>query len=379
MVYGSGRNGQGGTPGPFVTAHAISQTGRFVAGQAFVSTYNSAAGNTIQNGTSQNWRPYVWESQVNDGAGQYTVLPTPWQTQSNTWRRRNGAAMDASADGQVIVGAQNQDTPSGSGPDPDGSRPLVWRWNAGTGSYDMSYLPNGSLPNGDFPGQPSITLSPNHPMHINPAGTIIVGPAVTNTGAFYVAKWVWNAGTSSWNAPITLGSNLTTPASWLPSTVTSCPNPPDRIFAAGMTDDGNTVVGTIRYRTCTGFIQGGWIWTPATGMTDWYDYLRTLGVAGLAPNYGPNGENGNPNLGQPKLGQPTAISGDGSAVVGFLDSQTADLRATPWIVTMAGAQTCVPPQITMQPLDTAKGTLIAPLSFDIERRCVGDQAPDFPV
>ncbi len=94
MVYGSGRNGQGGTPGAFVTAHAISQNGRFVVGQAFVSTYSTAAGNTIQNGTSQNWRPYVWESQVSDGAGQYTVLPTPWQTQSNTWRRRNGAAMD---------------------------------------------------------------------------------------------------------------------------------------------------------------------------------------------------------------------------------------------------------------------------------------------
>ncbi len=216
----------------------------------------------------------------------------------------------------------------------------------------MSYLHNGSLPNGDFPGQQSITLSLNHPMHINPAGTIIVGPAVTNAGAFYIAKWVWNAGTSSWNAPISLGSNVGAPASCLPAAVTSCPNPPDRIFATGMTDDGNTVVGTIRYRTCTGFIQGGWIWTPATGMTDWYDYLQTRGAPGLAANYGPSGEKGNPALGQPKLGQPAAISGDGSAIVGFLNSQTADLRATPWIVTMAGAQTCVPPQITMQPLDT---------------------------
>src|SRR5262249_13139657 len=154
---------------------------------------------------------------ANGGAGGYTVLSTPWRTSTNTWRRRIGAAFGVSADGQVIVGAQEPGWgPAGNGgPDPDGARPVVWRWNPGTSHYDMSFLPNGSLPNGDFPGQPSVSISgQGNPMHINPAGTVIVGPAVNNSGAGYIAKWVWNAGTSSWNAPVSLGS-ITVPASWL--------------------------------------------------------------------------------------------------------------------------------------------------------------------
>src|SRR5204862_3907445 len=62
MVYGSGRNGQGGTTrGAFVTANAISQSGRFVVGRAFISSYNSSAGNTITSPFLA--RPYIWDAQ----------------------------------------------------------------------------------------------------------------------------------------------------------------------------------------------------------------------------------------------------------------------------------------------------------------------------
>jgi hypothetical protein len=86
-------------------------------------------------------------------------------------------------------------------------------------------------------------------------------------------------------------------------------------------------------------------------MTDWYDYLLTRGTPGLAASFGPSGESGNPAIGQPSLGQPSGISGDGSAIVGVLSSQTPDLRSIPWIVAMAGGQACVAPRISTQPVD----------------------------
>jgi hypothetical protein len=160
---------------------------------------------------------------------------------------------------------------------------------------------------------------------MNAAGTIIVGRAtadqITTTlgtsgtgddivtgGTPFIGKWTWNAGTSSWDGPVSINVNNMAAASWLPGSVTSCGAPPS-ISVNGMSDDGRIVVGTATYSTCGSFMAGGWIWTDpsvaggtAGEIVDWYDYLVTLGVPGVTADYGPIGDNGDPTRGLPKLG-----------------------------------------------------------------------------
>src|SRR5262249_48659193 len=88
MGYGSSGSSstRGGT---FIEPNAVSPDGRFVVGLAYVGSYSGSAGTTISNNTFQ-WRPYVWDATANAGAGGFTILPTPFRTSSNTWRRRTG-------------------------------------------------------------------------------------------------------------------------------------------------------------------------------------------------------------------------------------------------------------------------------------------------
>jgi hypothetical protein len=348
MVYGSGSSG--GSSGSFLNPHGISATGRFTVGQGYISTYNSSAGTTISANSFQ-WRGWVWDADGNGGAGVMRVLPSPFRTSSNTWRRRTCTAYAVSADGTVIAGAQEHNVSTGAtSPDPDGSRPVVWTWNAGTNSYDMTYLPNGVNGSG-FPY--SISLSAGT-MHMNSAGTIIVSRAVDNSGNAFIGKWVWNAGTSSWDPPINLGSNLTSQASWLPGSVLSCGVPPT-LSPTGVSEDGSVVVGMATYSTCGSFMSGGFIWTAQDGiMYDWYDYLSALGTAGVAPGgfYGPIGDNGNTAAGLPRLGFPTGISADGQAVVGFQGGTQRIPGAVPWVVNLAGGTPCIGPTVTLNPSAT---------------------------
>jgi hypothetical protein len=343
MVYGSGSSG--GSSGTFIIPNAISQSGRFIVGFGYSSTYNNSSGTTIRSSTFQ-WRPWVWDADANGGMGAYTVLPTPFRTSSNTWRRRTGNAYAVSNDGLVIVGAQEHNVGTLPGADPDGGRPVVWRWNSGTSTYDMSYLPNGV----DAGGLNFTYNSTPGTYFINAAGTTIVGRAAENgTGNLYIAKWTWDEGTSTWSAPVNIGSNLTTQASWLPASVTGCGLPPT-LTPTGMSDDGNTIVGMAVYSTCSSFMSGGFIWTSASGtITDWYDYMVASGATGIMEYYGPIGDDGDPNRGLPKLGFPTSLSTDGSAVVGFQGGTQRIPGAPSWIVINSGGPGCVSPLMTINP------------------------------
>ena len=295
MVYGSGSSG--GPGGDFVSPLGISSNGRFVVGMAYTSSFTDESGQTIGSPIWQ-WCAYVWDSQANGGAGAYTILPAPMRTSWNTWRRRTAIATCVSDDGRVIVGGQEHNI--GSFPDsadPDGGRPAVWRWNQTAGTYDMSFLPMGIDTTTGFPWGTSFTGSS---FLMNSNGTTIVGPAADDTGNSIIAKWVWNAGSSSWSAPITICPVPLTPASWLPGAVTSCGLPPV-LRPTSMTADGNTVVGEAIYSTCSGFMSGGFIWDASDGITtDWYDYLVAAGTPGVTANYGPIGDEGDPSRGLPR-------------------------------------------------------------------------------
>ncbi|HYE61103.1 MAG TPA: immunoglobulin domain-containing protein [Phycisphaerales bacterium] len=338
MVYGSGSSGS--STGSFMTPHFISSTGRFVVGQAYISSYSNSSGNTISASTF-NWRPFVWDAQGAGGAGSFTVLPTPMRTSSNTWRRRTGTAYAVSSDGTVIVGAQEHNVSAAGAVDPDGGRLVVWRWDGS--AYTMSYLPNG-VDAGGFPITYSTTAGT---VLMNSAGTIIVARAADASG-MYLGRWTWNSATSSWSSPENLGSNLTTPASWLPGSVTSCAIPPN-LTPTGMSEDGQTIVGTAVYSTCGSFMSGGFIKVFDGPIQDWYDYLVAASTPGITENYGPIGDNGDPARGLPRLGYPTAISQDGNAVAGLQGGTLRIPGATPWLVQMTGGTACVAPTITQQP------------------------------
>jgi hypothetical protein len=341
MVYGSGSSGS--STGTFETPNAVSANGRYVVGLGYISSYSAAAGTAISDNTFT-WRAWIYDNQ----AGTFTVLPTPFRTTSSTWKHRTANPYAVSSDGTVIVGAQEHNASTSPGADPDGGRPVVWRWD-GSSTYVMSFLPNGTNASGQYY---TYSTTPGS-FAMNQAGTIIVGRAADSSGNLYIAKWVWNADTSSWNAPINLGSNLTTPASWLPIAVTSCGQPPALGANIAMSDDGNVVVGQAVYSTCGSFMSGGFIWTPNDGgvMQDWYDYLASQNTPGVTTNgfYGPTGDNGDMTKGLPVLGYPTAVSPDGSAVVGLQGGTQRIPNAPPWIVQLSGGTSCVPPSIALNP------------------------------
>ncbi len=139
MTFGIGSGGLDG--------EAISQNGRFVAGHGYISSYSTSTGNTITASVSR-WHPMVWDANTNTTR----VLPTAARTGSATWQPRKARAYAVSNDGSVVFGIQEHNSATTPTPDPDGGRPLVWRWNTGTNQYDMSYLPTGT---------PLIADSPN--------------------------------------------------------------------------------------------------------------------------------------------------------------------------------------------------------------------------
>ncbi|MFA6043873.1 MAG: hypothetical protein WC718_02710 [Phycisphaerales bacterium] len=345
-IFGSGSSGS--SSGTFLTPVAISPNGRYAAGQGYISAYNNAAGATIALSTFQ-FRPWVYDMQGNAGAGALQALSTPQRTSSNTWRRRNGGAFGVSNDGTVVVGWQEYNVGGTSTTaDPDVARPVVWNWNGS--SYVMSYLPMANNAAG-FPGSISASFGT---AHMNGAGTIIVGPAVDSASNSFIGKWVYNAGTQSWDMPINIGADLTTPASWLPGAVTTCGIPP-RLSATALSEDGNTVVGIAIYSTCGSFMSGGFIYrnNGESTVTDWYDYLVAQNTPRIVEDYGPIGDAGDPTRGLPKLGYPTAITQGGEAVVGLQGGTQRIPGAVPWIVQLSGGTGgCVPPFVTINPAST---------------------------
>lgn len=344
LAFGSSSGGGSGSN--FLSANSISSTGRFTVGLGYVCTYNNA-GTTVSANTFR-WRPWIWDAD----SGIMKILPTPLKTTAGqTALRRTGNAYAVSSDGLVIAGAQEHNSATSPSADPDGGRLVVWRWNASISDYEMTFLPNGVNASG-FPYTYSTTPSS---LDMNEAGTIIVCRAVDDNGNGFIGKWTWNSGTSSWDGPVNLGSNLATQASWLPGSVLSCGVPPNIGGSLAMSDDGNIVVGSAVYSTCGSFMTGGFIWTAADGIIeDWYDYNVAAGTPGCTPGgfFGPIGDNGDPTRGLPVLGNPTAISPDGSAIVGFQGGTQRIVGAPPWIWRASGGPACVAPTITLNPAAT---------------------------
>lgn len=339
MVFGSGS-------GTFMQANAISANGRFIVGRGYISTYNSSAGTTIS-ANSGHWRPFIWDAQANSGAGGFTILTTPMRTASGqTWRRRTGDAYCVSEDGTVVLGVQEHNIGAGANTnDPDGCRPIIWRWNSGTSQYDMTYLPDGTT-NG-FPYTAARTPGK---YAMNKAGTIIVGAAIQNdTGLSFLGKWLWNG--TSWDPPINLGSDLVAPPSWLP---TSVPNL-GLGDSVAMSDDGSVVVGQTRWPLEFTW-SSGFIWRASDNtVRDWYDYcVNELGMTDITTNYSPLDITGSPTpYGLPRLGFPTAVSPDGSAFVGYQGGTTIVIGAVPWML-MPDASTnlCAGPSVVTNPTAT---------------------------
>jgi hypothetical protein len=341
LVFGSGSSGQ--PNGNSISVHTISSTGRFMGGLAYVSTFNNA-GNAVS-ANSFRWRPFLWDADANAGAGAMIQLPTPQRSSSPTQMFRTGNVYDISSDGTVVLGAQEHSNSGGA----DSAAFAVWRLNPGTGQYDFSLLSGGNITS--TPGSAAM----------NDAGTLIVGRAVDANGNF-IAKWTWDAGTSTWTGPEEIGRNLYTPASWLPGSVTSCGLPPNLGGSLAMNEDASVIVGTAVYSTCGSFMSGGFIATNASGeyvLHDWYDYNAARGVPGVSVGgfFGPTGDNGDPTKGLPVLGFPSNISRDGTVIVGFQGGTQRIPGAPGWIMQETGGPACVAPSITTQP--TASTTFSA--------------------
>ncbi len=339
IAYGSSSNG--GTSGSFLTGNGISATGQFIVGLGYVCTYNNAG--TAVSANTFRWRPWLWDASANAGAGGMTILPTPFKTTAGqTNLRRTGNAYAVSSDGLVVAGATEHNVGATPGPDVDGGRLVVWRWDGA--NYVMSYLDTGF----DGSGFPKYISSTPSSMAMNSAGTIIAA-----RGPDGITKWVWNG--ISWGAPIVIGSNLTTPATWLPAAVTSCGVPPTIGGVICMSEDGNTIGGTAVYSTCGSFMTGGFIWHASDNLIqDWYDYNVALGTPGCATGgfFGPIGDLGDPSKGLPVLGNPIAISPDGSAIVGNQGGTQRIVGAPPWIWQASGGAGCTSAVITNNPVAT---------------------------
>ena len=319
MVYGPGASGSTiGFP------YDISPNGNFVVGRMYISSYSTSAGTAITTNNGQ-WRGLVWDRTNNTAR----ALPAPFRTVSGqTWRQRNVEAWDVSNDGNVVLGFQEHNTTGVAGPDPDGGRPLVYRWN-GT-AYTWSYLPGFINPS---TGQATTTAQSNGSYQMNSLGTIIVGIGFdwANGGNSMMARWDWNATTQTWDGPTKLFSALEQPVSWLPLAVTNC-NVPAQFFLSGMSDDASIVIGNARYSTCGSFMSAGFIYRSSTGTAvDFHDYLVSLNTPGIS-NWGPIGDNGDPTRGLPKLGTPIAISPDGTKMAGNVVGPQFIVGAQPWIL-----------------------------------------------
>ena len=310
-----GVTGSGVSSSSIHSPRDISATGAFIAGQANIAPNNSFR-----------FRPFVWSAAANAGAGESIVLPTSFDAANN--RFRDGRALAVSADGTVVVGGEEPNTSNG--------RPVVWRWNSGTSSYDVSFLPNGTNN-----GNPITGTVDN--FHINAAGTIILGRSAEfnvelNQVESYLTRWTWNAGTQTWGRDLfyNLSNVPVTISSWWNS---SCPIPPD-FTPLAMTDDGQTIVGILRYSTCGSFVRSSFIYTNGQ-MHDLYDYLATLGtdMTSFAP----------PSPGTPpRIGLAVDLSADGRYLVGY-GTLVQGSGGPGYIVDFQGQQGCVPPFLTAQP------------------------------
>jgi uncharacterized membrane protein len=218
-------------------------------------------------------------------------------------------ASGVNGDGSVVIG-------NDFNPDPDGSNTrlaAVWRRDAITGEYIETVLDtNVEFGNGEL-------------YDVNEAGNVLVGTSTdVLTGG---ARWNWN------------GSSYVRTA--IPEPVrpidVSAEAELRSIIPYGVSEDGNTIVGTVTWSA--GFFERyshAFIWTAADGSR----VLRDV-VAAANPDA--------PGLSQyPRLGAATSISADGTKIVGHGGDDPFAFFGKVWVLDMATSAP-TPPTIISTP------------------------------
>jgi uncharacterized membrane protein len=254
----------GNSSGTISTATNITADGRFIVGQGYIGSGGSGV------------RAFIYDavSGVTTNLGNYSGL-------SN----KSSSASDVSDDGTVVVG---WDTSSVTGL----RLPAVWTLAGGT--YTEQILTTSGNPSTDQ----------GEVFAINGAGAVIVGSA-PSYAQYHLIRWTLVSG--AW-ALSDLGAIESRP-SWVP--------PNYAIWdakATGLSDDGNTIVGSIRYAFGSDQKWGAFIWTPGLGIKDLYDYLDSLGTIGLHENF--LSSIGGGTYAAPSMSSVCGISTDGQTVVG---------------------------------------------------------------
>lgn len=307
-----GVTGAGNSSGSIYDSRGISPEGSVVVGQSYIAPANSFR-----------FRGYVYNSVSNT----MTVLPTTFNATAN--RYRDGRAIAVSQNGEVIIGGEDPNT--------SGGRVIIYRYNAGTSSYDWSYLPDGV----NASGQPLTRTVDN--LYINNEGTLITGTTghyntSTSTLESWIGQWTWTG--SEWSRTLLyqIGASSASISSWWNGG--GCTVPPQFIIT-GASNDGQFITGILVYSTCGSFIRGGFIYDREDGtMVDLYDYLVGAGTPGIT-DFAPLAANS-----PPRLGWPNDISSDGRHLAGYGGPQSG--FGPPWVLNLDGGD-CLPPFIVTSP------------------------------
>ncbi len=276
--------------GTISSGNGISSDGRYVVGQGYFAPTRL--------------KPFI----VDTVTGVLTEMPL----QNNNFNNLGSRGYDVSLDGTVVVG-RDQTTGSIS----TIYVPSIWRKDPGTGEYVQTVLGDQTL-NRVF-GSCEIT-------EINDAGTACVGRvfvlgATSAEDSIKGAKWTWNG--SSW--VVSYVPEPVRPAG-IPATATL-----NSITPYGITDDGQTVVGTVRWSD--GFFSNfnhAFIW-DANGCRVLRDDLVAVNCTGIGSFT--------------TLTTAWSISGDGTKILG--SGGDAGFN-TIWLVDKTSSAT-LPPTVVSSP------------------------------
>jgi len=283
-------------PSPLVSSssissgNGISSDGRYIVGQGYFAPTRL--------------KPFI----VDTNTGVLTEMPL----QNNNFNNLSGRGYDVSLDGTVVVG-RDQTTGSTS----TIYVPSIWRKDPVTGEYVQTVL--GDQTPGRVFGSCEVT-------EINDAGTACVGRvfvlgATSAEDSIKGAKWTWNG--SSW--VVNYVPEPVRPAG-IPATATL-----NSITPYGITDDGQTVVGTVRWSD--GFFSNfnhAFIW-DANGCRVLRDDLVAVNCTGIGSFT--------------TLTTAWSISGDGTKILG--SGGDAGFN-TIWLVDKNSSAT-LPPTVVSSP------------------------------
>ena len=181
---------------------------------------------------------------------------------------------------------------------------------------------------------------------INDAGNVAVGTSFEFVDGNYrphLVRWTTTNGWTTWTAT-SLGMPTDQPQ-WMIDSGAS----PDLIFdtlaPSGLSEDGNTIIGTVTYREFSWRVSGAFIWKTTTtgaggvsGPKDLRDYLAAL----------PSPPSGLNAFTPDAFSTATAISTDGNSIIG-----TSFSPPNPAYLIRLASSACFAPAVTMSPCNVA--------------------------